>query len=137
MRNMPALKIKPRSGFTLLETMIALSIISIVLVAVFEMHSQNISMNNAARFYTTAPLLAQRTMAELEIKPVNEWISDSGNFEDDFSGYNWSIAIDDVKSEMLGSVADDLKKIDVIVSFNNDEFTYDFRTYRFIRNLGI
>ncbi len=133
MRNMPALKIEPRSGFTLLEIMVALSIIAIVLVTVFKMHSQNISMNNAARFYTTAPLLAQRKMAELEIKPINEWTSGSGNFEDEFPGYNWSVFLDDVRSETLGSVADDLKKIDVTVSFNNNEFTYGFRTYKFIR----
>ena len=44
------------SGFTLLEVMIALAVMSIVLVSVYRMHSQSLTMNTAARFYTLAPL---------------------------------------------------------------------------------
>ena len=118
-------------GFTLLEIMVAISIIGIVLVSVYKMHAQTISMNYEARFYATAPLLAQFKMAEQETKSLEELTGDSGNFGDDFPGYRWSMAVDDVESEALGDTAKDLKKIDVTIFLNNDEFTYSLRTYRF------
>ena len=95
------------------------------------MQAQTISMNYEARFYVTAPLLAQFKMTEQETKSLEDLTSDSGNFGDDFPGYSWSMAVDDVESEALGNTAKDLKKIDVTIFLNNDEFTYSLRTYRF------
>ena len=118
-------------GFTLLEIMVAVSIIAIVLVSIYKMQAQTISMNYEARFYATAPLLAQFKMTEQETKSLKDLTSDSGNFGDDFPGYSWSMAVDDVESEALGNTAKDLKKIDVTIFLNNDEFTYSLRTYRF------
>lgn len=118
-------------GFTLLEIMVAVSIIAIVLVSIYKMQAQTISMNYEARFYATAPLLAQFKMTEQETKSLEDLTSDSGNFGDDFPGYSWSMAVDDVESEALSDTAKDLKKIDVTIFLNNDEFTYSLRTYRF------
>ena len=118
-------------GFTLLEIMVAVSIIAIVLVSIYKMQAQTISMNYEARFYATAPLLAQFKMTEQETKSLEDLTSDSGNFGDDFPGYSWSMAVDDVDSEALGNTAKDLKKIDVTILLNDDEFTYSLRTYRF------
>ena len=114
--------------------MVAVSIIAIVLVSVYKMQAQTISMDYSIRFYTTAPLLAQRKIAEFEIKPLNELADDSGDFGDSFPNYRWRVAVDDVESEALGQSADDLKKIDVTISLNNDEISYSLRTYRFFRN---
>ena len=55
----------PRRGFTLLEVMIAMAILSITLVAVFQSQSQSISMAGSSRFLTTASLLAQSRMVEI------------------------------------------------------------------------
>ena len=118
-------------GFTLLEIMVAISIIGIVLVSVYKMHAQTISMHYEARFYTTAPLLAQLKMAEIETKLLEEQTNDSGDFGDEFPGYRWNVVTADVESEALGNIAEDLKEINVFVSFNNDEFTYSLRTYIF------
>lgn len=81
------------------------------------------------RFYSTAPLLAQRKLTEVKTNAFQEQSSDSGNFGDQFPGYNWRITITDVESDMLGSAAKNLKKIDVSVTFNETEFSYDLRTY--------
>jgi len=124
----------PEFGFTLLEIMVAISIIAIVLVSVYRMHAQTVSMNYAVRFYATAPLLAQLKIAELEIINMEDQTDDSGDFGNEFPGYRWDIAIDDVESETFGDIAEDLKEIDVVVSFNKDEFTYNLRTYRFIQD---
>ncbi len=118
-------------GFTLLEIMVSISVIAIVLVSVYRLHAQTISMQQAARFYTTAPLLAQNKMTEFEIKPLDELKDDSGSFGDEFPGYNWKIAVGDVESQALGKTAENLKKIDITLSAGNDGFVYNLRTYRF------
>jgi len=127
-------KLKPNAGFTLLEIMVSISIISIVLVAVYRMHIQTIAMNSSVKFYTTAPLLAHGKIAELEINPSDELTDDSGNFGEEFPGYRWNQSIDDIESKLLGTTSKALKKIDVTISFNNDELTYNLRKYRFVRD---
>ncbi len=125
---------KPTAGFTLLEIMVSISIISIVLVAVYRMHIQTIAMNNSVKFYTAAPLLAHGKIAELEINPSDKLTDDSGNFGEKFPGYGWNLSIDDIESTLLGTTGKELKKIDVTISFNNDELTYNLRKYMFVED---
>jgi general secretion pathway protein I len=131
-KNLPGFS-RTLSGFTLLEVMIALAVMSIVLVSVYRMHSQSLSMNTAARFYTLAPLLAQSKMAELETLSSDGFPNDSGDFGEQYPGYSWQTSITDVSSEVLGEVANDLKRIDLTVSYNNNQFSHSLRTYRFQR----
>ena len=121
------------SGFTLLEVMVALAVMSIVLVSVYRMHSQSLTMNTAARFYTQAPLLAQSKMAAFETLSARGFPEDSGDFGEQFPGYSWKASEKDVTSELLGTVAEDLKQIDITVSYNDDQFSYNLRTYRLKR----
>jgi general secretion pathway protein I len=120
-------------GFTLLEVMVALAVMSIVLVSVYRMHSQSLTMNAAARFYTLAPLLAQNKIAELEMLSADGFPEDSGDFGEQYPGYSWRTSLVDVSSEVLGEVANDLKQIDLTISFNDDQFSHSLRTYRFQR----
>jgi general secretion pathway protein I len=123
-----------KKGFTLLEVMVALSIIAIVLVSVYKLHAQTVSMNNEVRFYVTAPMLAQIKMAEIESESLEDIGDDSGDYGDEFPDYRWNIVIDDVESTALGNIAKDLKKIDLLISFNNDEFTYNLRAYKYFKD---
>jgi general secretion pathway protein I len=126
--------LQPQRGFTLLEIMAALSILAIVLVSVYKLHAQTVAMNNEVRFYATAPMLAQLKMAEVESKSPEDLGDDSGDFGDEFPNYRWNIVIDDVESTALGNIAQDLKKIDLLISFNNNEFTYSLRNYKFLKD---
>ena len=121
------------AGFTLLEVMVALAIMSIVLVSVYRMHSQSLTMNTEARFYTQAPLLAQKKMAELVENATSVFPEDSGDFGDNFPDYSWQVSTTEVSSEILGEVADDFKRIDIVVSYHDNQFSYNLRTYRFQR----
>jgi general secretion pathway protein I len=120
-------------GFTLLEVMIALAVMSIVLVSVYRMHSQSLTMNTAARFYTLAPLLAQNKMAELENLSADGFPDDSGDFGEQYPGYSWRTSLAEVSSEVLGEVANDLKRVDLTISYNDNQFTHSLSTYRFQR----
>ena len=121
------------TGFTLLEIMVATSIIAIVLVSVYGMHAQTISMNFISRFQTTAPLLAKKVLTEIETKPVDDLVDDSGDFGKEFSGYKWQVSVKEVESEALGEIAKDLRQIEVTVSLNEDEDVYNIRLYKFFR----
>jgi len=135
MKNMWSLKTDKslilRSGFSLLEILVAMSIIAIVFLSIFKMHKQTISMNQAAKFYTLAPLLAQNKIVELELRTAYESIYDSGVFGDNYPGYRYNISIDDADSEFLGYAAGDLKKIDITVFTDIEKFSYSLRTYKF------
>ena len=106
---------------------------SIVLVSVYRLHSQSLAMNAESRFYTQAPMLAMDKLTEMETGENAEYINDAGEFGEDFPGYSWNITVDDVEIEALGEISQDLKKIDVTVSFNKNEYVYHLRTFRLIR----
>jgi len=118
-------------AFTFLEVMIALSIIAIVLVSVYRLQSQTILMSIRSRFDTIAPFLAQQKLGEIEIDPHGAK-SDAGNFEDSFPGYQWRVSVTDMKSEMLGTFSENMKQIDVEITFQEGENVYNLRAYRLI-----
>lgn len=89
------------AGFTLLEVMIAMSILAIGLVAVFQMQSQSISMSSESRFLTTAALLAQNKMVEVEaVKQLENRIQE-GDFAPDYPEYGWSLVVADTQIARL------------------------------------
>lgn len=88
-------------GFTLLEVMVAMSIMAIGLVAVFQMQSQSISMSTEARFQTTASLLAQSKMVELEAINMLENHKEKGDFAPEHPDYGWTIVVADTQIPKL------------------------------------
>jgi len=123
---------KKHLGFTLLEVMIALTIIAIVLAAVFGSQSQSLSLANDAKFNTTAALLAQRKIAEVEMQDSLDVSSASGDFGDDFPEYQWELTISEVP--LIGTEGlEFLKQVDVTVRWGDkDQFRYGLRLYRFM-----
>jgi general secretion pathway protein I len=125
------LKRKAR-GFTLLEVMIAMAMIAIALTAVLQSQSQSMSIASEAKFSTTAALLAQNKMAEIEAKISPGLYSDSGDFGEDFQGYTWKLSIQDVVFDRLENASDLFKKIDLTVSWGEEAlYQYHLRRYQF------
>lgn len=120
-------------GFTFLEIMVALAIIAIVLVSVYKMQSQTIAMSAEKRFYSTAPLLAAGKLAELEVLPLDEAGPQDGDFGKDFPDYRWSIDVQRVESDLFHDDSSKLLRIDMDVSFHENQFVYHLRTYRFLQ----
>jgi len=91
-------------GFTLLEVMIALAILSIALIAVLGLQSQAISIVDESSNLTIAAFLAKSKMAELE---ANEEITagfSSGDFGEDFPGYRWEVEITSTRYDYLKKI---------------------------------
>jgi general secretion pathway protein I len=99
---------KKAAGFTLLEVMVAMAILAMALVAVYQMQSQSISLATESRFKTSAALLAQSKMADIETSAVLTNRTDSGDFGPDYPQYSWQLAITDTEFAQF-------KKIDVTV----------------------
>jgi general secretion pathway protein I len=131
--HLPLLPPKSGGGFTLLEVIVAMAIMATVLVSVYRLYSQSLSMTMVSRFYIQAPQLAQQKLAELETASFKNTVQDSGDFGENFPGYTWQVAVEGIDSEMLGEVSQDLKRIDLTVAYHQNEFTYQVRTYRFVR----
>jgi general secretion pathway protein I len=124
------LKILHNRGFTLLEVMIAVSIIAIALTTLLGSQSQSVSFANSAKFETMAALLAQSKMSEITIQAADSISSDSGDFGDDYPGYGWESTVSNVSIEGLDAIADYLKQIDLTVT--RGAFSYNIRLYHYV-----
>ena len=122
---------KACQGFSLIEVLVAMAVIAIVVIAIFRLNSQTIDMTNATRFHTLAPLLAQSKLADIESRKIEDATSDSGDFGESHPGFNWNVTIDTVLSESLGETAENLKKIDLTVSYSGSGAIYNLTLYRF------
>jgi general secretion pathway protein I len=124
---LPNKKGRNTHGFTLLEVMLAMAILAIALVAVFQSQSQSISMTNISRFATTAPLLAQSKMAEIEGMDPKNIGSGNGDFGDNFPDYSW-------RADVMETEISSFKKIEVTVI--NEKMvsnnSYQLVLYKFI-----
>jgi len=124
---------RENSGFTLLEVMIAMAIIAIALVAVFGSQSQSLSLANEAKFSTTAALLAQSKMAEIETLNPKDLVSGSGDFGEDFPDYHWDLYVSDIELAGAGEVSEHLKQMNLSLSYGeHGQYEYRLKLYRFV-----
>lgn len=121
-----------KDGFTLLEVMVAVALLAIALTAVLGSQSQSVSLASEAKFNTTAALLAQSKVAEVEVEDVEDLTSDSGDFGEDFPGYTWQMTVSSVLLGHPENVSDHLKQIDLTISWGEDGlYQYGLRVFRF------
>jgi general secretion pathway protein I len=115
-------------GFTFLEVMIAFSLIALVLVGVFQLQSQSIAIGARTRLNTIAPFLAKQKLADILSLPEKAESSE-GDFGEDAAGYSWRVEISDTQSDYLQETGSRLKKIDLYIGFDDQE--YHTTTYYF------
>ncbi|KPA17152.1 general secretion pathway protein I [Candidatus Magnetomorum sp. HK-1] len=128
---------KLQKGFTLLEMMIAMSILSIAIVSIFKLQGQSVNMITSVRFYTQAPLLARLALSRFEARLVAEdpeLESDSGVFGEDFPGYEYEIIaqeLEDVEEE-FEYLTKYIKTVDVKVTWDELGISYSLHTTLFL-----
>ena len=97
------------NGFTLIEIMIAMTILAGALVIIYQLQSQSISMSADSRFMTTASLLAQSKMVEVEAGSTLANHKEDGDFGPDYPPYTWHLEVSDTQLPQF-------KKIEVTVT---------------------
>lgn len=122
---------RPRNrGFTLIEVMIALAILSIALTTVYRLHGQTMELSARARFYNLAPLLAQGKLAEIERLGLAEASDNNGDFGLTYPGYTWTVHIEEMPSDLFKEERYHLVRLDIGIAQGTEE-NYQLRTYRF------
>lgn len=119
------------NAFTLLEVMIAVSILSISLVALFGSQSRSLSMATEAHFNNIAPMLTSLKLAEVQsrIIPLE---SDAGDFEEDFSNFSWTLDVSDAaldSFETLDNLQPPLQQVSLTVSWKDTKYSYSIMYY--------
>ena len=86
-------------GFTLLEVMIALAVVSIALVALLGLANRSLATNERIQRVTHGTLLAQQKIAEIEARVKSSGSSDEdankGVFAEPFSAYRWEASYEE------------------------------------------
>lgn len=120
-------------GFTLLEILVSLSIISIVFVSLFKMQSSNILLAEHGRFNSTALLLARQAITICE-RSLEEDSTLEGDFGNNFPGYQWRGEVSEYQtfdSSLISETsAKQLKKITIEILHGKDDFT--LTTWRYL-----
>jgi len=81
-------------GFTLLEVVVALAIVSAALVSLLSLGNRSVAVHDRLRHITQATLLAQQKMAETEVSSRQgrlERTVQSGVFTAPFADYRWRL----------------------------------------------
>lgn len=118
-------------GFTLLEVMIAVSVIAVALVTLIGAQSQSVRLATEARFDTMASLLAQQKVAEINLAEFNSLIGSQGDFDTTFPQFTWETEVREVTEGDIGikGINGMLKIIDVSVFLRDDpDRTHTLRT---------
>lgn len=118
-------------AFTLLEVMIAISIIAVALVTLLGSQSRSLSHATEAQFNVMAPMLAALKLAEVQRKVVDAENSE-GDFEEDFPGYSWKMAIEEAafdKTKALAGLDPPLQKLELTVSWSETPYRYSLLYY--------
>ena len=119
-------------GFTLMEVLVALSIVAIALTAVYRMHSQTLFIDERSRSDTIFTLLARQKLADLEILNLSEFNGDSGTFDDVQPGYAWEIRTENIASDQFQDDGPILKRFEIIIRHSDDGARFTLNTYRLV-----
>ncbi len=128
-------------GFTLLEVLVAMSIISIVFISAFKMHAMNIKLVQREKFDSVAPLLAAKQLALVEAD-IMEYDNASGDFKDEYASFKWQCEISDISlSDFENSdfaldedSMEKFKKIILTISGFGKKHKYKVTTWRYFED---
>ena len=122
---------RPQSGFTLMEVLVALSVVAIALMAIYRMHAQTLFMDTRSRFDSTAAMLARQKLADVNAIDLSEFNADNGDFGQDHPGYSWKIQSEALTSDLIRQDGPTLKQIRLTISHNETVNEFNLTTYRF------
>ena len=120
-----------KKGFTFLEIMVALAIISIALIAALRAQSQSIRTASEIAEKVKIINMARMKMTDIEMYGFPDTGEQEGEFED-YPGFRWKVEIKPVSSSLLGIDVgginlsfDELRQVKLTI-YDNDKETILF-----------
>jgi general secretion pathway protein I len=83
-----------RSGFTLLEVVVAIAVLAVALVALLTLRNRDVALQAHARHLVTATSLARAKLEELSRVTGADQEETSGNFGEHYPGFVWKREIE-------------------------------------------
>lgn len=112
-------------GFTLLEVMVALAVLSVALVVLFSQQATSISRGNEARIVTKATLLAQERMAGLIAEGRLRMGTEEGEVEDSIPPFKWRQIVEE------GGI-EGMRRLTIVVLWKEGERERDVRFVTYV-----
>jgi len=112
-------------GFTLLEVMVALAVLSLALVVLFSQQATSLSRGNEARITTKAALLAQERMAGLLAEKRLSIGDEEGEVKDSTPPFKWRQQVEE------GSI-EGMKKLTIVVLWKEGEREREVRFVTYV-----
>ncbi|MBI5118602.1 type II secretion system minor pseudopilin GspI [Candidatus Poribacteria bacterium] len=103
------------TGFTLLEVMVALSIVAVALVTLLGTHMMSLDLARKNKEQTLTALLARQKMEEALTTSFDTLAEDSGDFAPAHPEYKWELEVEKAETE-------NLKKVKIIIKHPDGEF---------------
>lgn len=109
-----------QKGFTLLEIIVALAILSLGFLAAVQLFSGGLRMVTYSDSYVTGAVLAHNKFSELELMDFKTDILE-GRFENQ-KGYRWELEVEPYESDLeIASGSSNLKKVSLRVYWSDED----------------
>jgi general secretion pathway protein I len=112
-------------GFTLLEVMVALAVLSVALVVLFSQQATSLSRGNEARIITKATLLAQEQMAGLLAEGRLRAGAEEGEIKESIPPFKWQQLVEEGDIEGM-------KRLTVVILWKEGEKERDVRFVTYV-----
>lgn len=121
-------KLRYNKGFSLLEVMIALAIVSIALISLLGLSNRSILVQATVQKLTTATMLAQQVINEQELQGGSitaTWKPQTEVFEPPYGDYSWDVSYQE-------TLIPQVKQITVVVLWGDADKNEQVRLVSFV-----
>jgi general secretion pathway protein I len=119
------LRVSSQRGFTLLEILLAISLLGIGLTVIMQQFSAGLRIASTSRDYTTATIYAKQKIEEFLVEEEMGEKEESGSFED---GYYWKVSItpyedylEEGESDLFEYLPLEMYRVESVVSWKEGE----------------
>ena len=108
-------------GFTLIEVMVAVSILAFALVSLISAVGWNLDLTNRAKNFTIASNIANDIISRIEVEGIPSVRNDSGKIED-YPDFEWNLSIFPYNLKQLGV---SFEIITVLITWDKGRESYE------------
>ena len=117
-----------KKGFTLIEIMVALSVLSISLVVLLGLRNRDIALSGRSRHLIEGTLLARQKVTEITAADFADLGEKKGDFGEEFPNYAWRQMVSQTPFEAVRELL-----LQVVWKEKDVETSVDMTTYLFDR----